>query len=165
MDKCFNKVKHESYSITINYKNKNNPRYFPFIFFLAKKQNKNNQKALKNKSKYTITFSGDHFKNTCKQTLDLNTRFHYLLSHKFLSPQEVKKLKQELEEINTMDGDDFISNVSALVKREKEIKSKLKSNKNLNIQSREFSNLDNTPKKTTQKRVQIDDTLSKEDFF
>lgn len=85
MKKCYDKVKHESHSITIDYKNVNNPMYFPFIFFLTKNQSKNNKKALKNKSKYTITFSGDHFKNTCKQTLDLNSRFHYLLSYKLLS--------------------------------------------------------------------------------
>ena len=62
INRCYDKFKHESYSITINYKNKNNPKYFPFIFFLTKKQNKDNQKALKNESKYTITFSGNHFK-------------------------------------------------------------------------------------------------------
>ena len=41
--KCYNKVKHTSYSITINYKNKNKPNYFPFVFFLTKNQQKKQQ--------------------------------------------------------------------------------------------------------------------------
>lgn len=45
--KCYDKLKHESYSITINYKNKNNPRYFPFIFLLTKKQKKKQPKSIK----------------------------------------------------------------------------------------------------------------------
>lgn len=108
--KCYDKLKHESYSITINYKNKNNPRYFPFIFLLTKKQKKNNQKALKNKSKYTITFSGDHFKKICKQTLDLNVKFNLIFEHKFLSTKEIKDLKEELayleEDILILDDDE-----------------------------------------------------------
>ena len=170
MTKCLDKVQHESYSITVNYKNKNDSRYFPFIFFLTKTQNKNNNKAIKNKSKYTITFSGNHFKKTCKQTFDLNTRFSMLLDYRsFLSPTKVKKLKKELKEIEEIfkrrrvDPDDPM--YDDLMDKKNEIKQKLEKNKNPSIQSRDFTNLDNTPKKTSLKQVKIDNTLSKEDFF
>ena len=96
MDKCYDNLKHKTYTITINYKKKNDPNYSPFIFLLTKEQNKNNQKALKNKSKYSITFSGDHFKNKCKQTLDLNVKFSLILNTKLLTAKEIKDLKEEL---------------------------------------------------------------------
>ena len=170
--KCYDKLKHESYSITINYKNKNNPRYFPFIFLLTKKQKKNNQKALKNKSKYTITFSGYHFKKICKQTLDLNVKFNLIFEHKLLTAKEIKDLKEKLayleEDLILYDDDDDILSGFAEQTREEifNIKKKLKSNKNIPIPIfNTFSDIDNTPKKNTLKRVKIDNSLSKEDFF
>ena len=171
--KCYDKLKHESYSITINYKNKNNPRYFPFIFLLTKKQKKNNQKALKNESKYTITFSGDHFKKICKQTLDLNVKFNLIFEQKLLTAKEIKDLKKNLASLeedlmlhDDDDDDDMLRLAEELREDIFDIKKKLKSNKNIPIPIFNiFSDIDNTPKKNTLKRVKIDNTLSKEDFF
>ena len=171
--KCYDKLKHESYSITINYKNKNNPRYFPFIFFLTQKQKKINQKALKNKSKHTITFSGDHFKKTCKQTLDLNVKFNLIFDKKLLSAEEILYLKERLEYLEDDlflfgdSNDPLINEFNEETKEQiNDIKKKLKSNKNIEIPfSNIFSEINNTPKKNTLKRVQLDKSLSKKDFF
>ena len=80
---CVDKVKHKSYSFTINY---NKPyELFHFVFFLTKKQIKENQKARRKRTKYTITFSGEHFKKTCLKSLHLNSKINYILNYKLLS--------------------------------------------------------------------------------
>ena len=153
MKKCYDEVQHESYRITINYKNHDNPRYYPFIFLLTKTQHKNNNKAKKNKSKYTITFSGNHFKKTCRQTLDLNTRFNYLLvTKKVLSPINMSELKKDLKKIekllNKIDSSEYSQLYNDLVEEKNKIKNNIDSYKiNINVQSRFFTNQDNTPKK------------------
>ena len=88
LESCLDRFKHKSYSITINYKNQD--KLIPFIFLLTKKQNKDNQKAMRKRTKYTITFSGGRFKKTCKQTLDLNQKLDYILNYKLLSTSKKK---------------------------------------------------------------------------
>ena len=64
------------------------------------------------------------------------------------------------------DDDDMLRLAEELREDIFDIKKKLKSNKNIPIPIFNiFSDIDNTPKKNTLKRVKIDNTLSKEDFF
>ena len=58
-----------------------------------------------------------------------------------------------------------LGNIEYTQEKIDEIEKTLKKNENLNPQSNFFSNFDNTPKKTSLKRVQIDDSISKKDFF
>ena len=56
------KIIHGSYEIDVDYKYINDRNKNPYIIYLTKKQAKDNKIALKNKKKYTIKFSGYHFK-------------------------------------------------------------------------------------------------------
>ena len=58
---CEKKI-HGSNEIDVNYKYINDISKDPYIIYLTKKQAKDNKIALKNKKKYTIKFSGYHFK-------------------------------------------------------------------------------------------------------
>ena len=49
------------------------------LFILQKKQAKDNIRALKNEKKYTIKFSGYHFKKICREVLNDNYKFIHLL--------------------------------------------------------------------------------------
>ena len=98
LENCLDKFKHKSYSFTINYKKQY--ELVPFILFLTKKQIKENQKARRKRTKYTITFSGDHFKKTCRQTLDLNQKLDYILNYKLLSTSQKMDLYNNLYYLN-----------------------------------------------------------------
>ena len=97
-DICVDKVKHKSYSFTINY---NKPyELFYFVFFLTKKQIKENQKARRKRTKYTITFSGDHFKKTCLKSIELTEKINYILRYKLISGTKKVDLLQNLFYLN-----------------------------------------------------------------
>ena len=97
-DLCVNKVKHKSYSFTINH---NKPYELEFfVFFLTKKQIKENQKARRKRTKYTITFSGDHFKKTCLKSLELSEKIYYILRYKLVSATKKIELLQNLFYLN-----------------------------------------------------------------
>ena len=56
--------------LTINIKNDYNK--VPFLIYLTKEKAKANIRAIKNEKKYTIKFSGVHFKKVCRETLNNN---------------------------------------------------------------------------------------------
>ena len=61
-----------SYEIDVNYKYKNDYNKIHFLIYLTKEKAKANINAIKNEKKYTIKFSGLHFKKVCRQTLNNN---------------------------------------------------------------------------------------------
>lgn len=77
---CTDNYQYKNYSFNINYKNKNNPSFYPFLFLLTKKEKKDNQTALKNNKKHTITFDGERFKKTCNKMIKINTQLSMILN-------------------------------------------------------------------------------------
>ena len=173
---CVDKFKHKSYSFTINYKKPYELIYF--VFFLTKKQIKENQKARRKRTKYTITFSGEHFKKTCLKSLELTRKIDYILHYKLLSVGKKSILYDSLSILYNELGIDYDDK-----KYKKEINKKInKINKKLNqkpipipnnlskfyippkkhnnyLQHIEYTtNYDdivNTPQKNTTKKIQI----------
>lgn len=95
---CTDRYQHKNYSFNINYKNKNKPNFFPFLFLLTKKEKKDNQTALQNNKKHTITFSGERFKKTCGKMIKINTQLNMILNiNKIPERKTKKKLIKELE--------------------------------------------------------------------
>ena len=73
--KCVEENIHKSYEVNVNYKYKYDKNKNLFIIYLTKEKAKENIKALKNEKKYTIKFSGLHFKKVCRATLNNNYKF------------------------------------------------------------------------------------------
>ena len=179
LESCLDSVKHNSYSININYADQDYLN--PFIFLLTKKENKENQKAKRKRTEYTITFSGNRFKKTCKKTLDLNQKLSYILNYNLLSASKKYDLYKNLEDLNHdfFFGDEKIKENT--LNKMNEIENKLRSNKNIPIPNdlsnivsyfkvspktkvtrhyTNFSKIDNTPKKNTTKNIEIYDDKS-----
>ena len=93
---CTDRYQHKNYSFNINYKNKAN--FFPFLFLLTKKEKKDNETALQNNKKHTITFSGERFKKTCGKMIKINTQLNMILNinSKSNSSKNKEKFKKEL---------------------------------------------------------------------
>ena len=91
---CADNYQYKNYSFNINYKNKNNPSFFPFLFLLTKKEKKDNQTALKNNKKHTITFNGKRFKETCNKMIKINTQLSLILNfnNRKFSKKDLKKI-------------------------------------------------------------------------
>ena len=70
--RCVENKIYSSYEIKVDYKYKNDINKLPFLIYLTKKKAKENINAVKNEKKYTIKFSGLHFKKVCRQTLNNN---------------------------------------------------------------------------------------------
>ena len=87
--RCTEEKIYSSYEINVNYKYKNDYNKIPFLIYLTKEKAKENIRALKNEKKYTIKFSGLHFKKVCRQTLNNNIILNNLI---------VKALKNEGED-------------------------------------------------------------------
>ena len=73
--RCLEENIHSSYEINVNYKYKYDNNKVPFLIYLTKEKAKENIRALKNEKKYTIQFSGIHFKKVCRETLNNNYKF------------------------------------------------------------------------------------------
>ena len=73
--RCVEENIHKSYEINVNYKYKYDKNKNLFIIYLTKEKAKENIKALKSEKKYTIKFSGLHFKKVCRETLNNNYKF------------------------------------------------------------------------------------------
>ena len=73
--RCVEENIHKSYEINVNYKYKYDKNKNLFIIYLTKEKSKENIKALKSEKKYTIKFSGLHFKKVCRETLNNNYKF------------------------------------------------------------------------------------------
>ena len=88
--KCSDHQMYSSYEINVNYKNRY--KKTPFIVYLTKKKAKENIEAIKKKKKYTIKFSGMHFKKVCQETLNKNIILDDILSsfRFFLDEEEMK---------------------------------------------------------------------------
>ena len=171
---CVDKVKHKSYSFTINYKKPYELHHF--VFFLTKKQIKENQKARKKRTKYTITFSGEHFKKTCLKSLELTQKINYIPRYKLLSAGQKSILYDNLyilfNELNNNDDKKYQKKINKEIdKINKKLNQKpiLVPNNlgKLNIPPKKLKNnffytfytdyddIDNTPKKNTTKKIQI----------
>ena len=87
--RCVEENIHSSYEINVNYKYKYDNNKVPFLIYLTKEKAKENIRALKNEKKYTIKFSGLHFKKVCRQTLNNNIILNNLI---------VKALKNEWDD-------------------------------------------------------------------
>ena len=66
-ERCVEKEIHGKYVINVDYKDYNSFYKDPFIIFLKKKQAKDNIRALKQRKKITLQFSGYHFKKICRE--------------------------------------------------------------------------------------------------
>ena len=172
---CANKVKHKSYSFTINYSKPY--ELIHFVFFLTKKQIKENQKARKKRIKHTITFSGEQFKKTCLKSLDLHQKIDYILNYKLLSSEkkvealwQLFSLQNDLMNVNNIkDKKEIIKEINKLDKKINQnhiplpknlsklppIKSKITKNTTVDRHYADYLNIDNTTKKNTNKNVQI----------
>ena len=173
---CANKVKHKSYNFTINY-NKPYELNF-FVFFLTKKQIKENQKARKKRIKQTITFSGEQFKKTCLASLDLEQKITYILRYKLLSSgKKVEALWQLFHLQNELLNVNDINEQKKIIKEISKIDKKLnqthipipkdlstvplyttkkKSNAKFIVPTyTNYLNINNKPKKNTDKNIQI----------
>ena len=73
--RCIEENIHSSYEINVNYKYKYDNNKVPFLIYLTKEKAKENIRALKNEKKYTIQFSGIHFKKVWRETLNNNYKF------------------------------------------------------------------------------------------
>ena len=73
--RCVEENIHKSYEINVNYKYKYDKNKNLFLIYLTKEKAKENIKALKSEKKYTIKFSGLHFKKVCRETLNNNYKF------------------------------------------------------------------------------------------
>ena len=174
VESCLDSVKHKSYSITIKYADQD--YLIPFIFLLTKKENKENEKAKRKRNEYTITFSGNRFKKTCKQTLDLNQKLSYIINYKLLSASKKHGLYHDLSALdhNLLSANKKIQEKT--FNKMMEIQDKLDSNKKIPIPDdlskivnylrvtpktkvpiyyKNYSKIDNTPKKTTTKKINI----------
>ena len=87
--RCVEENIHMSYEINVDYKYKNDRNKSIFLIYLTKEKAKENIRALKSEKKFTIKFSGLHFKKVCRETLNNNY-----------------KLKDVLDHINSIQGDD-----------------------------------------------------------
>ena len=76
--RCVGENIHKSYELNVNYKYKNDDNKNLFIIYLTKEKAKENIRALKNEKKYTIKFSGLHFKKVCRETLNNNYKFNHV---------------------------------------------------------------------------------------
>ena len=173
LESCLDSVKHNSYSININYDNQD--YLFPFIFLLTKKENKENQKAKRKRKR------GKRFKKTCKQTLDLNEKLRYILNYNLLSASKKYELYNDLAVLdhNLLLDDKKIQKNT--FNKMMEIQNKLRSNQKIPIPKdlsksvtyfrltpktklanyyKNFSKIDNTPKKNTKKNIEIYDETS-----
>lgn len=79
--RCLEENIHSSYEIDVNYKYKNDYNKNPFLIYLTKEKAKENIRALKNEKKYTIKFSGVHFKKICRETLNNNYKFAHVFAN------------------------------------------------------------------------------------
>ena len=72
---------HGKYEINVDYKDYHSSYKDPFIIFVKKKhkQTKDNIRALKQRKKFTLEFSGYHFKKICREVLKYNYIFIDLL--------------------------------------------------------------------------------------
>ena len=70
--RCVEEKIYSSYEIDVDYKYKNDYNKVAFLIYLTKEKAKENINAIKNEKKYTIKFSGLHFKKVCRQTLNNN---------------------------------------------------------------------------------------------
>ena len=105
--RCLEKKIYSFYEIKVDYKHKYDLDKFPFLIYLTKEQAKENINAIKNEKKYTIKFSGLHFKKVCRETIKknikLNDIFMFLLKKKippemhFPSEDFYKKKKKSKE--------------------------------------------------------------------
>ena len=77
--RCVEENIHKSYEINVNYKYKYDYNKNIFLIYLTKEKAKENIRALKSEKKYTIKFSGLHFKKVCRETLNNNYKFKHVL--------------------------------------------------------------------------------------
>ena len=77
---CIEEKIYSSYEINVDYKYKKDYNKIPFLIYLTKEKAKENIRALKNEKKYTIKFSGLHFKKVCRRTLNNNIIFNNLIN-------------------------------------------------------------------------------------
>ena len=80
-ERCLEENIHSSYEIDINYKYKYDDNKSPFLIYLTKEKAKENIRALKSEKKYTIKFSGLHFKKVCRETLNNNYKFAHVFAN------------------------------------------------------------------------------------
>ena len=99
---CTDRYQHKNYSFNINYKNKNKANFFPFLFLLTKKEKKDNQTALQNNKKHTITFSGERFKKTCDKMIKINTQLNLILNINNKTKKNKKKIRKESIKTNNL---------------------------------------------------------------
>ena len=172
---CANKVKHKSYNFIIDYSKPY--ELVLFVFFLTKKQIKENQKARKKRIKHTITFSGEQFKKTCLKSLDLHQKIEYILNYKLLSSEKkvealwqlfylqndlmnvdnIKDKKEIIKEINKLNQKLNQKHIPLPKNLSKLPPIKLKITKNTTVDRHyaDYLNIDNTTKKNTNKNIQI----------
>ena len=79
--RCIEKKIHSSYEINVDYKYKYDYNKNPFLIYLTKEKAKENIRALKNEKKYTIKFTGVHFKKVCRETLNNNYKFAHVFAN------------------------------------------------------------------------------------
>ena len=79
--RCVEENIHKSYEINVDYKYKNDRNKSIFLIYLTKEKAKENIKALNSEKKYTIKFSGLHFKKVCRETLNKNYQLKDVLDH------------------------------------------------------------------------------------
>ena len=91
--RCIEEKIYDSYEIHVDYKNRDKDDFYkdPYILYLTKKQSKDNLIALKNKKKYTIKFSGYHFKKICREVLNRNSQFNNLIIDILYKEKKFKK--------------------------------------------------------------------------
>lgn len=79
-DYCKSDTTHKAYKLNVSYKTIKQQNKLPFIIYLTETESEKNNTALrKRKTKYTILFSGSHFKKVCKKTVENNFKFTILL--------------------------------------------------------------------------------------
>ena len=79
--RCLEENIPSSYEIDVNYKYKNDYNKVSFIIYLTKEKAKENIRALKDEKKYTMKFSGVHFKKICRETLNNSYKFAHVFAN------------------------------------------------------------------------------------
>ena len=91
IDRCKEIKTYGAYEINVDYEDIDLFSRQPFIIYLTKKQARENIKALKKRKKYTIKFTGYHFKKVCRETVNVNNKLFLLLMN--ITMKDKKKYK------------------------------------------------------------------------
>ena len=79
-DYCKSDTTHKAYKLQVSYQTIKQQNKTPYFIYLNETESeKNNYAVRKRKKKYTILFSGSHFKKVCKKTVENNFIFNILL--------------------------------------------------------------------------------------